>query len=439
MPAIDEGLGMPSRQRKERLEEWRSTGIGAGLQGGEIYARRGSAGGVELTNDLATPTASASATPMPRGGMRQNVPAIAANMPDDLPLAQRGSINNLGNGLGTFSQMQPGDSQLAIERFGRANEIRAQTLQNERRGGGLTIVPDSTRSPTFADRQRARLEERQANTELTRQRTQQSIISGMDERFTGQLERQRLQQQIQASDADIKRQQRLYGILAGLDDPSLQGLARTQAERQYLMQADPKAFLAASANGEGLKLTEQQSKDLGYYTRGNEANAQLAVQGDALTGRATGERGLLRGLFDTIIRGTPWVGDSSVANSLVSTERQRAEQAGREVLAAILRKDTGAAITQQEMEIYGRMYLPQAGDSEEVLNQKAEARTRALESIRGGLGTAERKAAPLKDGRRQTGETTAGRPVRIETDSDYEALPSGALFVAPDGTTRRKP
>ena len=87
MPAIDEGWGMPSRQRKERLEEWRSTGIGAGLQGGEIYARRGSAGGVELTNDLATPTASASATPMPQGGMRQNVPAIAANMPDDLPLA----------------------------------------------------------------------------------------------------------------------------------------------------------------------------------------------------------------------------------------------------------------------------------------------------------------------------------------------------------------
>lgn len=237
---------------------------------------------------------------------------------------------------------------------------------------------------------------------------------------------------------------------------------RADVEREYLLRADPKAYLDQQAKagigqveletkqikrdllrseleqggaGGNPKLTEQQSKDLGYYTRGNEANAQLAVQGDALTGRATGERGLLRGLSDTIIRGTPWVGDSSLANSLVSTERQQAEQAGREVLAAILRKDTGAAITNQEMEIYGKMYLPQAGDSEEVLNQKAEARTRALASIRGGLGTAERKAAPLLNGQRTNDEA----PTRISGDAEYDALPSGALFIAPDGTTRRKP
>ena len=140
-------------------------------------------------------------------------------------------------------------------------------------------------------------------------------------------------------------------------------------------------------------------------------------------------------MLDTAVRGTPFVGDSALGNSLVSTERQQAEQSGRELLASILRKDTGAAITNQEMEIYGKMYLPQPGDSEEVLNQKAEARTRALASIRGGLGTAERKASPVNDGRR----TAAGAPAQVRNDQDYAALPSGTTYVAPDGTVRRKP
>ncbi|MBH3339391.1 hypothetical protein I5L51_09765 [Pseudomonas mendocina] len=403
--------------------DWYRTGIGADRTGGEIVGRRGANGTMEFSNQAATPGSVSSARAMPSGG-----------------------IGGIGDGLGTFSQGDPGDARRAIDTFERANQERAKMNEIRQRGelgnngGRLTIVRDSSRSPTLGDRQRARLEERQADTEFTRQQTQQSIISGMDERLTSQLERQRLQQQLQAGDMDIKRQQTLDGILAGLDDPSLQGEARTRAERKYLMQADPKAFMSnqakpASSNGDALKLTEQQSKDLGYYTRGNEANAQLANQGDALTGRASGERGRLRGLADTVIRGTPWVGDSSLANSMVSQERQQAEQSGREVLSAILRKDTGAAITSQEMEIYGKMYLPQAGDSDQVLNQKAEARTRALESIRGGLGTAERKAAPLRDGQRNS----ASGPARINDDAGYNALPSGSLFIAPDGSTRRKP
>lgn len=140
------------------------------------------------------------------------------------------------------------------------------------------------------------------------------------------------------------------------------------------------------------------------------------------------------------MRGLPLIGDSALGNSLVSTERQQAEQSGREVLAAILRKDTGAAITQQEMDIYGRMYLPQPGDSDTVLNQKAEARTRALGSIRNGLGTAERKAAPLTDGRRQADPAArAGQPVRVTSREEVAALPSGSVFVGPDGIARRKP
>lgn len=438
-------LTAPTQPIQPSGQGYALTGIGAGMAGGEIAGRRGANGVMEFTNEAATPGAVTSARPMPNGG-----------------------IGGIGDGIGTFSQMQPGDSQLALERFGRANDIRAETIKESRRGGigegggRVTVVRDSSRSPSIADIQNARLDSRQAQTNLQQQQAQQGILAGLDERLTGQLQRQRLQQDLQAGEVANQRSLELNGILAGLTDPSLKGEARTQAERNYLLQADPQAFLEQQGkagiaqvdlekkqlerdllrlelerggSSDGIKLTEQQSKDLGYYARGNEANAQLASQGDALTARATGERGRLRGIADTVVRGTPLVGDSSIGNSLVSNERQQAEQAGREVLSAILRKDTGAAITNQEMEIYGRMYLPQPGDSDEVLNQKAEARTRALASIRSGLGTAERKATPLRDGKR----TTSDAPVQVSSDSDYDALPSGATFIAPDGSTRRKP
>ena len=64
---------------------------------------------------------------------------------------------------------------------------------------------------------------------------------------------------------------------------------------------------------------------------------------------------------------------------------QAAQTAGTEFLHAILRKDTGAAITQEENEQYGRVYLPQLGDSEQVLNLKKSARNRALIALEAGM------------------------------------------------------
>ena len=41
-------------------------------------------------------------------------------------------------------------------------------------------------------------------------------------------------------------------------------------------------------------------------------------------------------------------------------------------------------------------------------------------------------------GNKRPAAKTAG-PVRIKGDADYDRLPSGAVFIAPDGSTRRKP
>lgn len=132
------------------------------------------------------------------------------------------------------------------------------------------------------------------------------------------------------------------------------------------------------------KLTEGQSKDLVYLKRGDEANKLLETMAGNLT--ASGGQQGARGAADVFLRGLPGIGDSSAVNALVSAPRQQAEQAAREFLAAVLRKDTGAAITAQEFDIYGQTYLPQPGDSPATLRQKAKSRQVALDAIATGLG-----------------------------------------------------
>lgn len=190
--------------------------------------------------------------------------------------------------------------------------------------------------------------------------------------------------------------------------------------------------------GLGMKLTEQQAKDLTYWQRATGISDKLDQLGNALADFGDAAKGSV-----------PFVG-----NAMVSAEYQQARQAGEEWLSAVLRKDTGAAITSQEMEIYGRTYLPQPGDGPEVLAQKQVARKRAEEGMRLGLGTAEilaqeveaRRAgaaspAPAPESAAVPGAADAA-PTEIPQITDkasFDALPSGAEFIAPDGSRRRKP
>ncbi|WP_433897400.1 hypothetical protein [Stenotrophomonas geniculata] len=158
------------------------------------------------------------------------------------------------------------------------------------------------------------------------------------------------------------------------------------------------------------KLTEGQSKDLVYLKRGDEANKLLETMAGNLT--ASGGQQGSRGAADVFLRGLPGIGDSSAVNALVSAPRQQAEQAAREFLAAVLRKDTGAAITAQEFDIYGQTYLPQPGDSPATLRQKAKSRQVALDAIATGLGP--ERAAIARPG--PAGVGMAGGAVRTLGD-----------------------
>jgi hypothetical protein len=117
------------------------------------------------------------------------------------------------------------------------------------------------------------------------------------------------------------------------------------------------------------KLTEGQAKDMVFVTRATGALPIVDKLGDKLAS-----------LPQYAASHMPGVG-----NYFKTADYQRAEQAGKEFLQAILRKDTGAAITKEETAEYGTVYLPQPGDSAAVLAQKKASRNRAVQAIQLGL------------------------------------------------------
>jgi hypothetical protein len=120
------------------------------------------------------------------------------------------------------------------------------------------------------------------------------------------------------------------------------------------------------------KLTEQQSKDLVYYNRGIQSLEALG-DGSALTE-----------LSGATLGQVPIAG-----NYAKSDQYRQAEQSGRNFLLSILRKDTGAAVTKSEEQIYGDVFLPKPGDDPKTLSLKADARRQAIDGIRDGLGAAD--------------------------------------------------
>ncbi|WP_296277881.1 hypothetical protein [Pseudomonas sp. UBA7530] len=215
-----------------------SIGNGYSQVGNGIAMRRGDDGVPEFTNDS---TAVSGARTMPQGGM-----------------------SGVGDGRGTFSVGQPGDAQLALDRYQRANDIHADTIREARRGqigeggGRLTVVEDnswlaSRRAPTIAERQRARMAGASAQADAIRSQTQQGEANAAVERATAaqrmgteQLNQQRLQQQIAEGDLGVQDRQRLDQLRAQINDPTLSEQQRAQAMDAYnALSITPDARLKA--------------------------------------------------------------------------------------------------------------------------------------------------------------------------------------------------
>jgi len=123
--------------------------------------------------------------------------------------------------------------------------------------------------------------------------------------------------------------------------------------------------------GKGGGLTDSQSKAYLFGARMQEADkllGELSAQGTpsvSLLQQATGSNGVT----------------GSIANAIASPKQQQVEQAQRDFVNAVLRRESGAAISDSEFQSARRQYFVQPGDSPPVVDQKARNRRLAIQGI----------------------------------------------------------
>ena len=126
--------------------------------------------------------------------------------------------------------------------------------------------------------------------------------------------------------------------------------------------------------GKEKPMTESQSNATAYGMRMKEANAVL----DDLA-----KKGVLKG---ALVEGVPLVGESlgKVLPSVLggtSAAQQQVNQAKSNFITAVLRKESGAVISDSEFDREDKKYFPQVNDSPAVIKQKENARKLAIKAI----------------------------------------------------------
>lgn len=119
-------------------------------------------------------------------------------------------------------------------------------------------------------------------------------------------------------------------------------------------------------------LTEDQSKGTMFYQRASQMDEALAASNYDATG--------FRGAWDRATTG------GTATNWAASDEGQAYINQGRNFVASVLRKESGATITESEWEQGQQMYIPMPGDSPATIEQKARNRQLAVEGLKVSAG-----------------------------------------------------
>lgn len=207
----------------------------------------------------------------------------------------------------------------------------------------------------------------------------------------------------------------------------------------------------------GKPLTEVQGKYALFGTRAAQAQQNLESVLSSDYGRDMGELGFTNSVdFITGMSKPESASGALVNNAIMSPEGRQLYQSANSFLTAIVRPDSGAALTPDEWQIYGKIFIPMPGDDDATVAQKRLDRqiaTTALQGLSSG-GAAQvaqllqNKGVPVpKELQVYLNQAPAaaqpappaGGPIQITGDADYEALAPGTTFIAPDGSQRVKP
>lgn len=150
-----------------------------------------------------------------------------------------------------------------------------------------------------------------------------------------------------------------------------------QQTERGLMLVDPRAGTARVVTGPDGVPVAGKSKDMNEgQAKANLFGSRMREAGSVLNGLE--DRGFKTpSLIKQGLSKTPMIGGSLelLANKTVASgEQQQVEQAQRDFVNAVLRRESGAAISESEFSNATKQYFPQPGDGKEVLLQKRRNR-----------------------------------------------------------------
>ena len=176
----------------------------------------------------------------------------------------------------------------------------------------------------------------------------------------------------------------------------------------------------------GGPMKEDESKAALYTNRMLNAEKIFRDQNVVDAGMSRVERGLAK---------TPVFG-----NSMVSDQYQKFDQAKRDFINAVLRRESGAVISPSEFENAEKQYFPRPGDWPAVLKQKQANRIEAIRGVGAGAGRGYKPSMNFdaQGNVIERGQQAQGGPVKIASPQERDALAPGTPYVAPDGSIRTK-
>ena len=158
--------------------------------------------------------------------------------------------------------------------------------------------------------------------------------------------------------------------------------------------------------------TDEQSKAGGFGVRAATSHEILNYVGN--------DGKVQPGKIKRSLEAVPFAGESlgTLTNWTQSAGQQQIEQAQRDFVNAILRRESGAVINPSEFENAAKQYFPQPGDSPAVIQQKKMNRENAIASLETSAGP----VAPKVKSARQKMQTIFEAHKAIKGGADREAV-----------------
>ena len=210
-----------------------------------------------------------------------------------------------------------------------------------------------------------------------------------------------------AQDRTMKLAEQMQGLDAGALD-----IAKKRMENS-----------AMQSTGGAKPLTEGQGKSAGFGIRANDADSIIRDVG--------GGGDVQPGLIKRAAEAVPFMGDAlgTLTNWTQSEPQQKIEQAQRNFINAVLRKESGAVISPEEFDNARKQYFPQPGDEPGTIAQKQANRQATIAALKTEGAHGYEQARAEFEARKAA--IAGGKKQQEGAGNNTVALPDGQVMTFP--------